>query len=40
MMIVTVPGVIRLSAIGTTVNDVVFAIGANGFSTVGPASAV
>ena len=39
-MVVTVPGVLKLSAIGTTTNDVVFAIGANGFSTVGPAAAV
>ena len=40
MMTVIVPGVIKLSAIGTTTNDVVFAIGANGYSTVGPSSAV
>jgi hypothetical protein len=40
MMVVTVPGVLKISAIGTTTNDVVFAIGANGYSTVGPASSV
>ena len=40
MMVVTVPGVLKISAIGTTTNDVVFAIGANGYSTVGPATAV
>jgi DNA-binding MurR/RpiR family transcriptional regulator len=34
-MVVAIPGVIRMSAINTTNNDVVFAIGANGYSTVG-----
>jgi hypothetical protein len=33
-MIVKVPGVIRMSAINTTTNDVIFAIGANGYSTI------
>jgi hypothetical protein len=39
-MVVMVPGVIRMSAINTTNNDVVFAIGANGYSTIGCANPV
>jgi len=39
-MVVMVPGVIRMSAINTTNNDVVFAIGANGYSTIGVANPV
>jgi len=33
-MVVKIPGVIRMSAINTTNNDVVFTIGANGYSTI------
>jgi predicted ribosome-associated RNA-binding protein Tma20 len=38
-MIVIVPGVIRMSG-NSTANDVVFVIGANGYSTIGTASPV
>jgi len=39
-MVVKIPGVIRMSAINTTTNDVVFTIGANGYSTINVAGAV